>query len=169
MLAVKSEVSASPVSLDTCRSGSFAGAQYRYLAANVIDQATGKPLLPGYAVKKYALSGAQIEAILEQQLAHVKSNLQVSQGFSYEWNAAAPIGKRIEIGGIKLDGVAIAASASYRVTVNEFLAEGGDGFALFAEGTDRIRGVTDVQALEHYLAENSPIAPPMLDRVKRLN
>jgi len=115
------------------------------------------------------LSGAQIEAIMEQQLARAKNNLQVSQGFSYEWNAAAPIGKRIDIGSIKLNGVAIDAAASYRVTVNEFLAEGGDGFALFAEGTDRIRGVTDVQALERYLAENSPIAPPMLNRVKRLN
>jgi len=115
------------------------------------------------------LSGAQIGAILERQLMQEKYNLQVSQGFSYEWNAAAPVGKRIDIGTIKLNGVAIDASVSYRVTVNEFLAEGGDGFALFAEGTDRIRGVTDVQALERYLAENSPIAPPMLNRVKRLN
>ncbi len=38
-----------------------------------------------------------------------------------------------------------------RVTVNSFLASGGDGFSVFAEGTDRVGGPPDVEALVEYL------------------
>jgi 2',3'-cyclic-nucleotide 2'-phosphodiesterase (5'-nucleotidase family) len=40
---------------DTCANGSFAGAQFKYLAANVVDQRTGKTLFPGYAIKEFTL------------------------------------------------------------------------------------------------------------------
>ena len=116
-----------------------------------------------------SLTGAQIDTLLEQQWLQQENQLQVSKGFSYAWDAAAPVGRRVDIGSIRLNGAAIDPSRSYRVTVNEFLAQGGDGFAVLAEGTEPIRGVTDVQALEKYLADNSPLAPPATDRVKRLN
>jgi len=115
------------------------------------------------------LTGAQIDAILEAQWLQQENALQVSRGFTYEWHAAAPLGEKVDMSTIELNGAALDPAGSYRVTVNEFLAEGGDGFALFAEGRDKVRGTTDVQALERYLAEKSPIAPPMLNRVKRLN
>ena len=39
---------------DTCMTGgAFAGAAYKYLAANVIDNATGKTLFPPYAIKYF--------------------------------------------------------------------------------------------------------------------
>ena len=50
------------VGVDTCMNdGKFAGARFRYLAANVIDTATGKPLLPPYAVK--TIGGVKIGLI----------------------------------------------------------------------------------------------------------
>ncbi|MET0497376.1 MAG: bifunctional metallophosphatase/5'-nucleotidase [Steroidobacteraceae bacterium] len=116
-----------------------------------------------------SLSGAQIDTLLEQQWSHSENQLQVSRGFSYEWNAAAPLGRRVDIGSIRLNGVAIDPVKTYRVTVNEFLAQGGDGYSVLIDGTERIRGVTDVQALTEYLAENSPLAPPAIDRIRRLN
>ena len=60
------------------------------------------------------------------------------------------------------------ASRSYRITVNSFLADGGDGFSVLREGTDRIGGVVDTDALEAYIAPSltgAPIAPPATDRI----
>ena len=45
-----------------------------------------------------------------------------------------------------LDGVTVDPSASYRVTVNSFLADGGDGFTTFAQGTSRLGGDLDIDA-----------------------
>lgn len=41
------------IGVDTCVGGPFTGAKYEYLAANVIDDATGKTLFPPYAVKYF--------------------------------------------------------------------------------------------------------------------
>ena len=116
-----------------------------------------------------SLTGAQIDKLLEQQWTHSGSQLQVSKGFSYEWNAGAPLGQRVDMASIRLHGVPLDPAKTYRVTVNEFLAQGGDGYSVLIEGTDRVRGVTDVQALTNYLAENSPLAPPAIGRVRKLH
>src|SRR5918999_1394268 len=47
----------------SCRNGRFAGARFRYLAANVVDSTTGKQLLPPYAVKEFARAGGEPLAI----------------------------------------------------------------------------------------------------------
>ena len=59
-------------------------------------------------------------------------------------------------------------SQSYRITVNSFLADGGDGFSVLPEGADRIGGEVDTKALEDYIAPSltgTPIAPPATDRI----
>jgi 5'-nucleotidase len=50
-----------------------------------------------------------------------------------------------------LDGRPLAADGRVRVTVNSFLAAGGDGFTVFADGTDRVVGPPDLEALVEYL------------------
>jgi hypothetical protein len=47
---------------------------------------------------------------------------------------------------------------------NNFLADGGDAFTVFTEGTNRVGGGDDLQALIDYLEANSPVAPPA-DRI----
>jgi 5'-nucleotidase len=56
---------------------------------------------------------------------------------------------------------------SYRITVNSFLADGGDRFTELRNGTDRLGGAVDTEALQAYLAPTlaAPIAPPALDRI----
>ncbi|HSP30315.1 MAG TPA: bifunctional metallophosphatase/5'-nucleotidase [Ilumatobacteraceae bacterium] len=115
-------------------------------------------------------TGTQIDALLEQQFrAAGNTILQVSDGFTYTWDAAAPIGSRVDIGSIKIDGAPIVAGTPYRVAMNNFLATGGDGFTVFPTCTDSLGGEIDVDALEAYFAVNSPVAPGPQNRITRLN
>ena len=49
---------------------------------------------------------------------------------------------------------------SVRVTMNNFLATGGDGFSVFKEGTNQLGGEVDVDAFGRYLMAHSPLSPP---------
>jgi 5'-nucleotidase len=57
-------------SLGDCDAGSFAGASFEYLAANVIDDSTGRTILPPYAIRD--LGGARI-AFIGETLAQTPS------------------------------------------------------------------------------------------------
>lgn len=117
------------------------------------------------------LTGAQIKAMLEQQWVDPARPriLQVSKGFSYTWDNAKPLGERIIGESIRLNGQPLAPSATYRVTVNNFLADGGDGFTVLKQGTAQRFGIYDVDALYAYFRSNSPIAPTATDRITRVN
>jgi 5'-nucleotidase len=115
------------------------------------------------------VTGAQIDTLLEQQFGNpnVTSSrmLQVSDGFAYTWSASAPIGERVDPATIKIRGTVVDPAASYRITVNSFLADGGDNFFVLRQGTDRLGGVVDTQALEDYFVANSPVAPGPQNRI----
>ncbi|MGH2445666.1 MAG: bifunctional metallophosphatase/5'-nucleotidase [Candidatus Limnocylindria bacterium] len=117
-------------------------------------------------------TGTQIDALLEQQFYPDPDDdtvLQVSEGFAYTWDAAAPLGARVDIGSITIDGVPIDPAADYRVSMNNFLATGGDGFSVFTECVDPLGGEIDIDALVAYFEANSPIDPGLQDRITRLN
>jgi 5'-nucleotidase len=124
----------------------------------------------GNSLVVMTLTGAQIDALLEQQFAEGKTPniLQVSKGFTFAYSVGAMIGAKVDPASIKLNGVPLVADQEYRVTVNSFLAAGGDGFSVLVAGTDRIGGANDLDALADYFAEQSPVAPPALDRITEL-
>jgi 5'-nucleotidase len=117
------------------------------------------------------LTGAQIKAALEQQWLDPKRPriLQVSNGFSYVWDAAADSGHRVLPDRMMLNGQRIDPAASYRVTINQFLSVGGDGFTALQDGTAPQVGVYDVDALYAYFGANSPVGPPAPGRIGRVN
>lgn len=117
------------------------------------------------------LTGAQIKAMLEQQWRDPKRPriLQVSRGFSYTWDNAGSDGSRIVANSMKLGGEPIGLASPYRITVNNFLAVGGDGFTVLKEGKAPVIGVYDVDALSAYLRSNSPVSPGPVDRISRVN
>ncbi len=117
------------------------------------------------------LTGKQIKDMLEQQWADPKRPriLQVSRGFSYTWDNAKPYGDRVIADRMSLNGEPIDAAASYRVTVNNFLSVGGDGFTVLKNGTAPLFGGYDVEALYDYFRANSPIGPTSADRIARIN
>jgi 5'-nucleotidase len=117
------------------------------------------------------LTGAEIKAMLEQQWLDPQRPriLQVSKGFGYTWDASKPPGEHVIAGSISLNGEVVDPVKSYRVTVNNYLALGGDGFTAIKDGAAQQFGVYDSDALFAYFQTNSPIAPGAPDRIKRTN
>ena len=67
-----------------------------------------------------------------------------------------------------LNGVPIDPAATYRVTTNDFLANGGDGFTRPDRGTDRVTAPGfDVDALVAYLG-GAPVAPGPANRITKI-
>ena len=121
------------------------------------------------------LTGAQIQQALEEQWQPAGASrpflrLGVSEGFDYTYDPTAAAGSRIT--GMWLDGEAIDPSGVYSVTVNSFLASGGDNFAAFAGGSGKQdTGKTDLQAMVDYMDEfantgegDEPLAPDFAQR-----
>jgi 5'-nucleotidase len=117
------------------------------------------------------LTGAQIDQVLEQQFDNPAVGqsriLQVSTGFTYTWDATAATGSKVS--SIQIGGVPVDPEASYRITVNSFLADGGDNFTALRLGTDRLGGAVDTDAFEAYFKTHSPVAPGPQNRITRLN
>ena len=95
--------------------------------------------------------------------------MQLSQGFSYTWGASRPVGQRVLPDSLKLDGRPIDAAATLRITVNAYMASGGDNFLVFKQGRDTRTGMMDVDALELYVKNNPGLKPGAPSRVTRLN
>jgi 5'-nucleotidase len=75
----------------------------------------------------------------------------------------------VTVTNVKLNGIPLDPTALYDVTVNTFLADGGDNFVTFGTvTTPRLDGGNDLQALTNYLGTFSPVAPPSIDRVNEV-
>jgi hypothetical protein len=125
----------------------------------------------------FPMTGAQIVAVLEEQCQPPGSSrsilhLGVSDGFTYDLATTIVAGDctSITLSNVQLNGVNLNPVATYLVTVNSFISDGGDRFSTFAtiDPATKIYGVTDLQAMTSYLAAFSPVAPPATDRVNEL-
>lgn len=122
----------------------------------------------GNALVTMTLTGGQVLRLLEQQWQNgLQQILQVSRGFSYAWNPRRPVGRRVLQDSITLDGEPLRREGSYRVTVNGFIAAGGDGFKVLLEGTDRTTGPLGREAVLSFMTEHSPLTPSPERRVRR--
>jgi len=130
----------------------------------------------GNTLVTFPMTGAQIISVLEEQCQPLGSSrpflhLGVSDGFTYDLAKTITAGNctSVTVGNVKLDGVALDPTATYNVTVNNFLADGGDNFTTFDTiTTPRLDGGNDLQAFVNYLGTFSPVAPPSTDRVNEL-
>jgi 5'-nucleotidase len=107
-------------------------------------------------------NGLQIQALLEQQFVVQTPPrfLQISWTFSYAWDSTRPAGDKVVNSSVKINGVPIVDAQNYQVTMNNFLADGGDGFSVFRQCTNQIGGEVDLDAFGRYLLAHSPVAPP---------
>ncbi len=91
-----------------------------------------------------------------------------SAGFKYNWDGAQACGARISNITLRTGtgtsastetlvnaaGVVQNPTKTYRVTVNNFMADGGDGYTTLVKGTNRLGGAQDIDALTAYFAAN---------------
>lgn len=165
------------------------------LRADMAGGVTGETTYPKTLTKKQAavvqpfantlvnmdLTGAQIKKVLEQQWQRDANGfvpsrpflrLGVSDGFTYTYtqadDPARPGTPKGTVTGMWLNGQALDLAATYSVTVNSFLASGGDNFREFANGTSRAdTGKVDLQAMVDYLAEFASDTPLAVDYGQR--
>ena len=115
------------------------------------------------------LKGSDIYALLAQQVTAPNSGsnrktLQVSAGFTYTMTPTGPVP-----GSVMINGVAIDDNTTYRIVTNNFLADGGDSFPAFRNGTNRYFGGLDIDAFAAYLESVSPYTPAPPTRISGTN
>ena len=124
----------------------------------------------GNTVVVKTMTGDMIKRVLEQQFDNPSPGsdriLQVASGFSYTYDRSKPAGQRVL--SMTLNGQPIVATQSYRVSLNSFLATGGDNFSVFTEGTNDLGGEVDLDALAAYFGARSPVPPGPQNRIVRV-
>src|SRR5215813_9214762 len=126
----------------------------------------------GNTLVTVTMTGAQLLEALEQQWKGSRARiLQLSANVRYSWSESAAVGARVVPGSVRVDGRPLDPGGRYRVTVNSFLAAGGDGFEVFTRGTERVGGPPDADALVQYLRPSlngTPMAPPGGGRIAKV-
>ncbi|MDI3421663.1 bifunctional metallophosphatase/5'-nucleotidase [Streptomyces luteolus] len=120
------------------------------------------------------LTGEQLIDVLQEQFSGTNAEaprfLQLSSALSYSVDMSRTGADRLLVDTVEVNGKRVRPTDSYRVTANEFLADGGNGFTTFTKGTDREGGdIPDLDALVDYLGHHStaetPLAPPAPGRI----
>lgn len=114
------------------------------------------------------MTGQQVKDLLEHQFENPDRPkvLFPSESLRYEVDRRQPKGQRvlnIQIGQKPLD-----LARAYNVTMNSFLASGGDGFWHFNQAPTLSGGELDVDALSDYVQKRPGIKPAPTDRIRML-
>ena len=118
----------------------------------------------GNSLTVLTLTGSQIKQMLEDQQSPGRTGpsfLIPSSSLTYRWAAKADYGQRVQ--DLRVAGTPINASSDYRLAVNSFLADGGDGVVMLQQGRNRLGGELDIDALIALL-KTSPV-PDAVPRV----
>jgi 5'-nucleotidase len=108
------------------------------------------------------LTGEQLYALLNQQFRATNVILQPSASVTYEINSTR---SAVVPGSLKIGGTAVIPTANYKITVNNFLASGGDGFTVLTQGRNPVNQPGfDVDALTAYLG-GDPVSAPATNRI----
>jgi 5'-nucleotidase len=116
------------------------------------------------------LTGAQLKAAIEQEYAipirsgfKMPSALAPSAGFTYTVDMSKPAGSRVV--DMRLNGKPVDMGMPYRVSVNNYLASGGDSLSAFTAGTGLTdKGIIDLDALVAWIAPGR--TPPTPNRIQ---
>jgi 5'-nucleotidase len=130
----------------------------------------------GNTANTITLTGADIDDVLEQQYQqdpdgpagpnnagprNTRLTMGTNEGFVWSYDLTQTYGNRVPDDSIKLNGVTIVPSQTYRVAANSFLTAGGDSFTAFLNGSAVTTGPVDVDVLVEYFEQNSPVSPPL--------
>ncbi len=117
-------------------------------------------------------TGQQIYDVLNQQWNNPEpgSNriMLVSANVDYSWSST-PTPHVID-GSVSFDDgdTFINKTTPYPVVMNNFMADGGDGYSVFRSCTEPLGGDVDLDAFAAYLGNHQPLDPPVLDRIHKV-
>ena len=110
-------------------------------------------------------TGQQVKELLESQFRQDRPRvLFPSAQLNYQVDLKQPEGQRVS--DIRIQGQTLKEAARYRVTMNSFLATGGDTFSVFNRGTEVVGGDLDIDALVDYMTRNPGLLPAPTDRIR---
>jgi len=134
----------------------------------------------GNSLVTLTLSAADLKTLLEQQFPGCNGQtahkiFQLSNGLHVEWSASAPSCERIKrvtlrspatrgrVEVIVEHGVVLHPQVRYRITVDSYLAQGGDNFSTLLRGEDPLTGPLDIDAVVSYFEATYKAPHPPLD------
>ncbi|SEB70520.1 5'-nucleotidase C-terminal domain-containing protein [Paenibacillus sp. GP183] len=129
----------------------------------------------GNVLIKMTLTGSQLREVLNQQWKGQdpkRPRIGQVSGLTYIYDDSKPAGEKV--GEIKkLDGTLIKDTASYTITVNDFMANGGDKYELLKQGTNRVAGPVDLDATiqyvkDHFTSKNLPVTASIENRFTKI-
>ncbi|HAQ07892.1 MAG TPA: bifunctional 2',3'-cyclic-nucleotide 2'-phosphodiesterase/3'-nucleotidase, partial [Bacillus bacterium] len=121
----------------------------------------------GNDLVKMNVTGAQIKTLLEQQWGS-KVRIMPISGLKVSYDESRAAGDRI-VSIVKNDGTPVEMDQTYSITVNNYMAGGGDGYAVLATITDKTIDVVDLDALVNYIKAHGEVNPQIEGRVTKLN
>jgi len=112
------------------------------------------------------LTGAEIKEILENSADRRKGNLQVS-GLTMDIEPRNSKGSKVS--DILVQGEPLEEKKLYRVTIDDFLAGGANGYLTFLNGREPVYGELVVETLKSYVEKHSPLTNDIARIEGRLN
>ncbi len=115
-------------------------------------------------------TGQQLYDVLNQQFNNPAAGqnriMLPSANVHYQWTTVG--GSHVVDGSLTFGGTAVDKTASYRVAMNNFMADGGDGYTVFRLCSAPLGGEVDLDAFARYLDAHKPVAPPPLNRIEKV-
>lgn len=115
------------------------------------------------------VTGDQIRTLLNQQFQAPPSynKIMAISGLHYTWTDSLPYGSKV-LDIYLEDGSLISPTANYSITVNNFMADGGDGFTVLKSGKNRVTNVVDLDGFVQYFESlPQPVSAKIEGRIKR--
>ena len=115
------------------------------------------------------MTGEQLLSLLEEQWPQdnrLLPRILKTSGLRFQWDAAAGAGSHVR-GACDDSGVPIDPARHYRVTVNDFMAGGGDDLRVLPTLPPGELGPVDAVAFSDYLASEHDVVLPSLGRLSR--
>ncbi|KZE63829.1 bifunctional metallophosphatase/5'-nucleotidase [Fictibacillus phosphorivorans] len=114
------------------------------------------------------LTGAQIKELFESQWSTGREKMLQISGLKATFDMSKPVGQKT-VSIVKNDGTPIDMATEYTVTVNNFMAGGGDGYTVLLEGKNQTISVTDLDALVNYFKNRDSVTAEIEGRIVKIN
>jgi 2',3'-cyclic-nucleotide 2'-phosphodiesterase (5'-nucleotidase family) len=124
----------------------------------------------GNDLVKMELTGQQVYDVLNQQWSTGAAKILQVSGLKFTYTSTTGTDGKVsgEVKEVKLaDGTALDKTKTYTVTVNNFMATGGDGFTVLKNGKNPTTDITDLDALIKYVKEKGTVDPKIENRITK--